>query len=198
VPDGSGRRPRLVLSFHPPTDLLFYDTRRFGRIWGLCASGEEAFFAHLGVEPLDAAFTPAVLADLLRGRRAPLKAFLLDQRRIAGVGNIYADEALFRAGLHPLRPAGSVGPREARRLHDAIRAVLELAIEHEGSSVESFIDPAGQRGRFQEILNVYQRTGEPCRVCGTAIERMVVGGRGTHACPYCQPRRPGRRPRRPG
>ena len=125
----------------------------------------------------------------MAGRRAPLKAFLTDQRRLAGVGNIYADEVLFRARLNPLRPAGSVGPREARRLHQAIVETLRLAIDHEGSSVESFVDPAGSRGRFQEILNVYQRTGDPCRVCGTPIRRIEVAGRGTHFCPHCQPRR---------
>ena len=114
------------------------------------------------------------------GRRAPLKAFLLDQRRIAGVGNIYADEALFRARLHPLRAAGSVGPREAQRLHAALLETLQAGIDHEGSSIESFIDPAGQRGSFQEILNVYQRTGEPCRVCGTH-RRARRGRRPRHA-----------------
>ena len=104
-----------------------------------------------------------VPAPRAAGRRAPLKSFLLDQRRIAGVGNIYADEALFRARLHPLRPAGSVGPREAQRLRDALLETLQLGIDHEGSSIESFVDPAGERGSFQEILNVYGRTGEPCR-----------------------------------
>ena len=135
-----------------------------------------------------------ICASALRDRRAPLKAFLLDQRRIAGVGNIYADEALFRARLHPLRAAGSVGPREAQRLHAAVLETLQAGIDHEGSSIESFIDPAGQRGSFQEILSVYQRTGEPCRVCGTTVERVVVGGRGTHYCPRCQPRRGGMAP----
>ena len=142
--------------------------------------------------PLEEAFTVQRLRDAMAGRRAPLKAFLTDQRRLAGVGNIYADEALFRARLHPLRPAGSVGPREAARLHAAIVETLRLGIEHEGSSVESFVDPAGSRGRFQEILNVYQRTGQPCRACGTPIRRVVVGGRGTHFCPRCQPRRAAR------
>ena len=133
-------------------------------------------------------------ARALQGRSAPLKSFLLDQRRIAGVGNIYADEALFRARLHPLRAAGSVGPREAQRLHAALLETLQAGIDHEGSSIESFVDPAGVRGSFQQILNVYQRTGEPCRVCGTTVRRTVVGGRGTHFCPHCQPRRGGMAP----
>ncbi len=193
----SERRPRLRLEFAPATSLYFYDVRRFGRVWALRPQEEEAFLAGLGVEPLDEAFTPQMLRTLMAGRRAPLKAFLLDQRRVAGVGNIYADEALFRAGLHPLRPAGDVGPREAQRLHAAIVTTLQLGIEHEGSSVESFVDPAGERGHFQEILSVYQRTGEPCRVCGTTVARVLVSGRGTHYCPHCQPRRFARRRKTP-
>ncbi|MGO8683868.1 MAG: bifunctional DNA-formamidopyrimidine glycosylase/DNA-(apurinic or apyrimidinic site) lyase [Thermoleophilia bacterium] len=191
--EDSARRPRCVITFGPATDLYFYDTRRFGRVRGLAFAEESSFFARLGVEPLSAEFTPTLLRQLLHGRRTPLKAFLLDQRHIAGMGNIYADEALFRARLHPLRPAGSVGVGETQRLHAAIQAVLRLGIDHEGASVESFIDPAGARGSFQKILNVYQRTGEPCRVCGTPVERIIVSGRSTHSCPRCQPRR--RRPR---
>ena len=187
--EDSARRPRFTIAFDPDTDLFFYDTRRFGRVWGLTPDQEDQFFAKLGVEPLSADFTPALLRSLAQNRRAPLKSFLIDQRHIAGIGNIYADEALFRARLHPLREAGSVGPREARRLHAAIQEVLQLGIEHEGSSIESFIDPAGRRGSFQEILNVYGRSGQPCRVCGTPVERIVVGGRGTHSCPHCQPHR---------
>ena len=145
----------------------------------------------MGPEPFGDAFSVAYLRRALEGRRAPLKSFLLDQRRIAGVGNIYADEALFRARLHPLRAAGSVGPREARRLHAALLETLQAGIDHEGSSIESFVDPAGQRGSFQEMLSVYQRTGEPCRVCGATVWRVEVGGRGTHYCPVCQPRRGG-------
>ena len=189
-----GERPaRFVWLLEPETTLFFQDVRRFGRLWAFAPAAEDEFFGSrdMGPEPFGPEFTPAYLRGALRDRRAPLKAFLLDQRRIAGVGNIYADEALFRARLHPLRAAGSVGPREAQRLHAAILETLQAGIDHEGSSIESFIDPAGQRGSFQEILNVYQRTGEPCRVCGTTVERVVVGGRGTHYCPVCQPRRGG-------
>jgi len=187
-----GQRPaRFIWYLDPATELHFMDVRRFGRVWAIDPSAEEAFFARrgMGPEPFGPEFTVAYLRQALEGRRAPLKAFLLDQRRLAGVGNIYADEALFRARLHPLRVAGRVGPRQARRLHAAILETLQAGIEHEGSSIESFIDPAGVRGTFQTMLNVYQRTGEPCRVCGTAIERVVVGGRGTHYCPRCQSRR---------
>ncbi len=192
-----GERPaRFEWRLEPATTLHFQDVRRFGRLWAFEPAAEDEFFASrgMGPEPFGPEFTLAYLRGALRDRRAPLKAFLLDQRRIAGVGNIYADEALFRARLHPLRAAGSVGPREARRLHAALLETLQAGIDHEGSSIESFIDPAGQRGSFQEILNVYQRTGEPCRVCETPVERVVVGGRGTHYCPRCQPRRGGMAP----
>jgi formamidopyrimidine-DNA glycosylase len=184
------RLPRFTIDFDRDSSLYFYDVRRFGRLWALRDEAElEHFFAELGVEPLSSGFSAAKLRALLEGRRAPLKAFLLDQRRIAGVGNIYADEALFRAGLHPLRPAGSVGARGVGRLRDALIETLELGIAQAGSSVDSFVDPEGAPGSFQEMLNVYQRTGEPCRRCGTPIERVLVGGRGTHFCPRCQPRR---------
>ena len=186
-----GARPaRFVWLLEPATELHFQDARRFGRLWALAAGEEEGFFAarRLGPEPFSDGFTVAWLRERLRGRRAPLKSFLLDQRNLAGVGNIYADEALFRARLHPLRPAGTLGPRQAARLHAALLETLRVGIEHEGASVESFVDPAGGRGRFQEILYVYQRTGRPCRVCGTPVRRVVVGGRGTHFCPRCQRR----------
>jgi len=195
--EDAGRTPRFVIEFDDGTRLVFFDVRRFGRIWALEPGEAARFLDHrVGIEPLGEEFTVAHLRAQLDGRRAPLKSVILDQRRLAGVGNIYADEALFRARLHPLRPAGSIGPREARRLHEAIVQTLELGISHEGSSVESFVDPAGARGRFQTILNVYRRTGLPCRVCGTPIERVALGGRGTHFCPHCQPRR--RRARRTG
>ena len=187
-----GERPaRFIWRLEPGIELHFQDVRRFGRLWAIDPEDEAAFFGGMGPEPFSEEFDVAYLAEALRGRTAPLKSFLLDQRRIAGVGNIYADEALFRARLHPLRAAGSVGPRAARRLHAALLETLQAGIDHEGSSIESFIDPAGERGSFQEILNVYQRTGEPCRVCGTPIERLPLGGRGTHYCPRCQPRRGG-------
>jgi formamidopyrimidine-DNA glycosylase len=193
-PRPADRPPRFVWVLDPGTELHFQDVRRFGRLWAFDPAAEDEFFAGMGPEPFGDAFDVAYLCRALEGRRAPLKAFLLDQRRIAGVGNIYADEALFRARLHPLRAAGSVGPREALRLHAALLETLQAGIDHEGSSIESFVDPAGERGSFQELLSVYQRTGEPCRVCGTTVRRTVVGGRGTHFCPRCQPRRGGMAP----
>jgi formamidopyrimidine-DNA glycosylase len=185
------RPPRFVWRLDPATELSFQDVRRFGRLWAFKPDQEDAFFSWMGPEPFSDAFSVSYLRGALGGRTAPLKSFLLDQRRIAGVGNIYADEALFRARLHPLRAAGRVGPREAKRLHAALLETLQAGIDHEGSSIESFVDPAGERGGFQEILSVYQRTGEPCRVCGTTVRRTVVGGRGTHFCPRCQPARGG-------
>ena len=193
-PGPADRPPRFVWLLEPRTELHFQDVRRFGRLWAFPPAREAEFFSGMGPEPFGDEFTAAYLRRELEGRRAPLKSFLLDQRRIAGVGNIYADEALFRARLHPLRAAGSVGPREAQRLHAALLETLQAGIDHEGSSIESFVDPAGVRGSFQEILSVYQRTGEPCRVCGTTVRRTVVGGRGTHFCPRCQPRRGGMSP----
>jgi formamidopyrimidine-DNA glycosylase len=188
-----GSRPaRFIWFLEPDTELHFQDVRRFGRLAAFGPAHESEFFAALGPEPFGDEFDVAYLRAALAGRRAPLKSFLLDQRRIAGVGNIYADEALFRARLHPLRAAGSVGPREAARLRTALLETLQAGIDHEGSSIESFVDPAGERGAFQEILNVYQRTGEPCRVCTTPVSRVVVGGRGTHFCPRCQRRRSGK------
>ena len=149
-PEPGGRPARFVWELEPATTLHFQDVRRFGRLWALAPEAEPAFFADrgMGPEPFGPQFTPAYLRGALAGRRAPLKSFLMDQRRIAGVGNIYADEALFRARLHPLRAAGSVGPREALRLHAAVLETLQAGIDHEGSSIESFIDPAGQRGQL--------------------------------------------------
>ena len=146
----------------------------------------------MGPEPFSDAFSVAYLRRALKGRTAPLKSFLLDQRRIAGVGNIYADEALFRARLHPLRAAGSVGPREAQRLHAALLETLQAGIDHEGSSIESFVDP-GRRARQlpgdPERLPAHRRAVPRC--AARRCSRTVVGGRGTHFCPHCQPRRGG-------
>jgi len=193
APEPGGGAPRFAARLLPAGELLFYDTRRFGRVWALPAASEDQFFAAMGPEPFGASFTTDYLRAALEGRTAPLKSFLLDQRRIAGVGNIYADEAAFRARLNPLRVAGSLGPGEVARLRDALLETLQLGIDHEGASIESFVDPAGARGAFQEILNVYGRGGEPCRACGTPVWRLELGGRGTHFCPRCQPLPRGRR-----
>ena len=169
--------------------LLFVDPRRFGT--GELVAGDAAlaafYAARLGVEPFDEAFTAAALRALARGRRAPIKPFLLDQRRVAGVGNIYADEALFRAGVHPLRPAGSLRPVQYARLRDGVREALAAGIEARGASIDDYRDPDGVRGSFQDRFLVHLREGEPCVVCGTPIRKLVVGGRGTYVCTRCQP-----------
>jgi formamidopyrimidine-DNA glycosylase len=170
--------------------LAFADPRRFGT--GELELGHaalEAFFAaRLGVEPLGPDFTPERLRQLARGRRAPVKAFLLDQRHIAGVGNIYADEALFRARVHPLRPAGSLKTGQYALLRDAVIESLEAGIDARGASIDDFRDLDGARGAFQDRFLVHRRAGEPCPRCGTAITKMVVGGRGTYVCERCQTR----------
>jgi formamidopyrimidine-DNA glycosylase len=169
--------------------LLFVDLRRFGT--GVVVDGrsalDEYLAARLGPEPLDEAFTPAVLAREARGRTTPVKAFLLDQRRLAGVGNIYADEALFRARIHPLRQAGKLKRPEIERLHEGIIEALEAGIARQGASIDRYRDANGDRGSMQDEFLAYGREGEPCVRCGRPIARMVVGGRSTYFCRHCQP-----------
>jgi len=162
--------------------LLFDDLRQFGRI----EVGPEppARLAQLGPEALEVSVQE--LAARLRGRRAPIKALLLDQRVVAGLGNIYADEALFRAGIHPGSSGGSLSGARVRRLHNAIRTVLSEAIAAGGSSVANYVNADGAPGKFQLSHNVYRRTGLPCPRCGARIRRIVVAQRGTHYCPRCQ------------
>jgi formamidopyrimidine-DNA glycosylase len=175
--------------------LVIDDPRRFGT--GELLLGSEAlegfFGARLGLDPFDVEFTGPHLREVLRGRRAPIKSTLLDQRRVAGVGNIYADEALFRAGIHPLRAAGSLTAEEAERLRDGIRAALEAGIDARGASIDDFRDIEGVKGSFQDRFLVHRREGEPCPVCGGTIKRIVVGGRGTYFCERCQPPPRGRK-----
>ena len=173
--------------------LLFCDPRRFGT--GELALGDEGldrFFApRLGVEPLSDAFTAERLRALARGRTAPVKAFLLDQTKIAGVGNIYADEALFRARIHPLRPAGRLTRDQAAALRDAVVASLEAGIDAGGATIDDFRHADGVQGSFQDQFLVHRRRGEPCPACGREVVKFVAAGRGTYACEGCQ-----RRPRR--
>lgn len=161
--------------------LLFHDARKFGRI--IFTRSPDEVTGALGVEPLEDVFSVAHLATLLGRRRRALKPLLLDQTVIAGLGNIYTDEALHRAGLHPLCPSDAVLADGTRRLHAAIRAVLREGIRRNGTSID-WIYPSGQ---MQDYLRVYGRTGEPCRTCGQAIVALRVGQRGTHICPRCQP-----------
>jgi formamidopyrimidine-DNA glycosylase len=184
---------RAVVRLDDESDVAYRDVRRFGT-WTLLEPGElEDYFAvrRLGGEPLERGFTTRALTGALAGRRAPIKAALLDQRAAAGVGNIYADEALWRARIHPLRPAGSLDATEIGRLRKAIRAALEMGIARQGATLRDYRDPEGRRGRMQDEFKVYGRAGEPCPRCGTPIEKTRAGGRGTWYCPRCQPLDPG-------
>jgi formamidopyrimidine-DNA glycosylase len=184
---------RAVVTLDDGSDIAYRDVRRFGT-WALLEPGElDDYFAarRLGGEPLERGFTTRALARALEGRRAPIKAALLDQRAAAGVGNIYADEALWRARLHPLRPAGSLDAGEIGRLRKAIRVALEMGISRQGATLRDYRDPGGRRGRMQNEFKVYGRAGEPCPRCGTPIEKIRAGGRGTWYCPRCQSLDPG-------
>jgi formamidopyrimidine-DNA glycosylase len=180
--------------------LAYVDPRRFGT--GLLLLGRparEAYLAQrLGAEPMTAAFTPEHLRALARGRTAPVKSFVLDQRRIAGVGNIYADEALFAAGIHPLRPAGALSAGQWRRLRDAIEEALRAGIDAKGASIDDFRHVDGARGSFQDRFAIHLREGEPCLTCGREVRKLYVGGRGTYVCERCQPRPRPRRSRQAG
>jgi formamidopyrimidine-DNA glycosylase len=140
----------------------------------------------VGVEPLERRFNARWLAHRLQGRRAPLKAALLDQRTVAGLGNIYVDEALWRARLHPLRPADSLEPDEIARLTRAVKEALRAGVRRQGASLRDYATPDGGRGSMQDRFHVYGRSGEPCHRCGTPIDKIRVGGRGTWYCPQCQ------------
>ncbi|MBA2295979.1 MAG: bifunctional DNA-formamidopyrimidine glycosylase/DNA-(apurinic or apyrimidinic site) lyase [Actinobacteria bacterium] len=178
---------RAILRLDTGTDIAYRDVRRFGT-WELLDEDHLRPYlaARLGPEPLVQSFSSAKLTRLAAGRRAPIKAFLLDQRRIAGIGNIYADEALWRARIHPRRPAGELDETELARLHRAVRAALRKGVELEGSTLREYVTPNGSAGGMQREFHAYGRLGEPCDRCGRPIERIVVGGRGTWFCPHCQ------------
>jgi len=197
VPAATPQDPyvRLVLELADGREIRFRDIRKFGKV-GLYGrdpvSGElvtevggAAVFAALGPEPLDEAFTVREFRRRLRRRSGRLKPLLLDQSFVAGVGNIYADEALWAARLHPLRTAGTLRTADERHLHEAIRTILAEAVERRGSSIDDYTAPDGD-GSMQERLQVYQRTGEPCPRCGRPVKRIVIGARSTHFCSWCQ------------
>jgi formamidopyrimidine-DNA glycosylase len=186
---------RLVLELEDGRELRFRDIRKFGKI-GLYGRdpvtgdlvtevGGAAVFADVGPEPLADDFTVREFRRRLRRRSGRLKPLLLDQSFLAGVGNIYADEALWRARLHPLRSAPTLRPRDERHLYDAIRTILAEAVDRRGSSIDDYTAPDGD-GSMQERLDVYQRTGEPCPRCGRPVKRIVLGARSTHFCSWCQ------------
>jgi formamidopyrimidine-DNA glycosylase len=178
---------RAVVRLDDGSDVVYRDVRRFGT-WLLVEPGElEPYLGdRIGREPLAPAFTTRRLTEALRGRRAPVKAAILDQRRLAGVGNIYADEALWRARIHPLRPAGDLDERELSALHRGIRGALRAGIARQGATLRNYRAPDGASGAMQHEFKVYGREGEPCDRCGTPIEKIRAAGRGTWYCPTCQ------------
>lgn len=192
----SARHLRARFLLDDGRELWFTDPRRFGEAFLIDDSGLAERFERLGIEPLSEQFTAEALGEIAAGRTAPLKSFLLDQSGIAGVGNIYADEALFRARLHPLSPAGSMKPEHHEALRAAVVAALEAGIYGGGASIDDYRDGRGEKGTMQDEFLVHTREGEPCPSCGGPIARIVVSGRSTYYCPSCQVRLRRRR-RRP-
>jgi formamidopyrimidine-DNA glycosylase len=183
-----GRHEHLVIHLASGRRLRFVDPRRFGLAFSLPTAAIDAdpHFAHLGVEPLSDGFDGAHLQAAARGRRGPVKPFLMDATVVVGVGNIYASEALFAAGVHPKRSVARIAPPRWRRLATAVRETLERAIAQGGSSISDFVDGDGRAGYFQVTFAVYDRDGLPCPRCATAIRRLVQAGRSTYYCPGCQ------------
>lgn len=183
------KHTHLIFHLDNGEHLRFHDLRTFGTIY-LVQEGELASIwglASLGPEPLGPQFTPAYLEDALAGRRIAIKGALLNQELLAGLGNIYVDESLFRAGIHPARPAGSLTEDEISRLHRAIGDVLREGIRYRGTSFRDYVDGEGKAGGFQERLAVYGRGGQPCVKCGSPLQRVRIAGRGSVFCPCCQP-----------
>jgi len=182
------RFARMRIRLDDGGTVIFADQRRFGT--GVVLLGSDArddyFASRLGVEPLSADFTADHIRELARGRRAPAKAFLLNQERIAGVGNIYADEALFVARIHPLRPIGTLRGKQFDELRAAVVEVLEAGIDARGATIDDFRHTDGASGAFQDRFLVHLRAGEPCARCGTTIKKIRAAGRGTYLCPRCQ------------
>lgn len=182
------KHEHLVLAFAGGHELRLHDTRKFGRVW--LTDEPLSVLGKLGPEPLDASFTPAMLATGLKSKQRQLKPLLLDQSFVAGLGNIYVDEALWEAGLRPTRTAASLSAAEAASLHAAIRTVLERGLRNSGTTLGSgqgnFYSVAKRRGRNADELKVFRRDGEACPRCGATIERLIVGQRSTHVCPGCQ------------
>ncbi len=184
-----GRRVRAALTFSNGERLVFTDTRRLGKLQ--FHQSLKPLLLGLGQEPLDGDFTAQSLHTLLRRHRIPVKAALLDQRMLAGVGNMYADEALYLAGINLLAPANELKPEQVSKLWCAIRDVLQRAIDNHGASVNTYSQPDGNPGEAQFSFNVAHRKGELCPRCGTRVERVMVRKRGAYYCPSCQPEAPG-------
>jgi formamidopyrimidine-DNA glycosylase len=177
----------VLFQFHSGGVLVFDDVRRFGTVEALASPEWEVRSARMGPEPLGRGFTPDTLHEALLTSRSPLRSWLLDQRRVAGVGNIYAAEALHLAGLHPRLPANRVSADQAMRLHRAVRDVLRAAIAQGGTTIRDYRNADGGEGAYAARLFVYGRAGEPCLRCGTMVERVVFSNRSAFFCPACQP-----------
>ncbi|MCL6638809.1 MAG: DNA-formamidopyrimidine glycosylase [Firmicutes bacterium] len=182
------RYTHVVFELDNGCQLRYSDLRQFGRIWLMSPGTLDKLpgYKDLGVEPLDEAFTRDYLKKELRRRRSRIKPLLLDQTFIAGLGNIYADEALHRAKINPERLATTLTPREVANLHRSIREVLTEGIEHRGTTMRDYIDGDGRPGQYQEMLRVYGREGKPCPACGRAVEKRKIAGRSSYFCPACQ------------
>jgi formamidopyrimidine-DNA glycosylase len=179
--------PAVRLRFGNGGCLIFDDQRRFGTVEILTAAAWHERSARLGPEPLEPSFTATALHGGLVTSRSPVRSWLMDQRRIAGVGNIYAAEALYLAGIHPRRPARDIGEAEARKLHGALRSVLQAAIDHGGTTIRDYRNAEGEAGEFADRLRVYGREGAPCHQCGAGVQRTVFSNRSAFFCPVCQP-----------
>jgi formamidopyrimidine-DNA glycosylase len=184
-PGGVDRYARAVFHFSNGHRLVFSDRRRLGLIW--LVEDADTVVCKLGPEPLDESFTPGILGQRLSRHHIPVKAALLDQCIVAGIGNMYADEALFAARIHPLRKADALSPEEMQTLYQSIRRVLGAAIGSKGASVDTYVRPEGELGTAHFDFKVAHKGGEPCPVCGSTIERVPVQNRGTCFCPRCQP-----------
>lgn len=184
VPDD--KHTHIILTLDDGRELRFHDTRKFGRWALLNAEGLRKLEAKLGAEPLETSFERDQFAAMLQRRATKIKPLLLDQRLVAGLGNIYVDEALWLAQIHPERAANSLSDDEITRLHAAIVEVLRLGVERRGTTLVNYRDANGESGENQRYLQAYGRTGEPCPRCGTPLERIIVGQRSTHICPQCQ------------
>jgi formamidopyrimidine-DNA glycosylase len=183
-PEQADRHTRVIFHLDNSNQLIFTDRRRLGNIWLI--ENEQAITGKLGPEPLTPEFTAETLAKRLQKRKAPIKAVLLDQAFIAGIGNMYADEALFAARIHPLRKANSLSPREIEKLHKAIVDILRSAIDSKGASVDTYKLPDGELGSAHSNFSVAHRGGKLCPICGTPIQRLAIRNRGSYFCPKCQ------------
>ncbi|NOX90438.1 MAG: bifunctional DNA-formamidopyrimidine glycosylase/DNA-(apurinic or apyrimidinic site) lyase [Calditrichaeota bacterium] len=175
---------RLIVNFTDGSKLLFNDTRKFGRFYHV--DDPHLVLQNVGDDALDPRLTAGRFYEMLKNRKIGVKAFLLSQRWIAGLGNIYADESLFRAGIHPERKCNTIDLVKAKELWDAVQFILRQAVENMGSTISDYRDAYGNPGKNQLYFKVYRRAGEPCFKCGTAIKKIRAAGRGTHFCPVCQ------------